>query len=130
MARQVSNRTFFGRLRSKPPGIVSRQAWPIWNAAMTSKRASCAPRSSRKLPRYTKAKPHNHKPLPGSRQGFFAKFGGATMEISAWNSLKRARDLLRVAGRFAAKGVDEDDSCRDLAEKFATLLDLIESTTR
>lgn len=52
------------------------------------------------------------------------------MEISAWNSLKRARDLLRVAGCFAAKGVDEDDSCRDLAEKFATLLDLIESTTR
>jgi hypothetical protein len=52
------------------------------------------------------------------------------MEISAWNSLKRARDLLRVAGCFAAKGVDEDDSCRDLAEKFATLLGLIESTTR
>jgi hypothetical protein len=34
--------------------------------------ADCAPRSSRKLPRFTKAKPHNHKPLPGSRQGLFA----------------------------------------------------------
>jgi hypothetical protein len=48
------------------------------------------------------------------------------MEISAWNSMKRARDLLTVAGCFAAKGVDDDDSCRDLAEKFATLIDLIE----
>jgi hypothetical protein len=49
------------------------------------------------------------------------------MEISAWNSMKRARDLLTVAGCFAAKGVDDDDSCRDLAEKFATLIDLIEN---
>jgi hypothetical protein len=48
------------------------------------------------------------------------------MEISAWNSMKRARNLLTVAGCFAANGVDEDDSCRDLAEKFATLIDLIE----
>jgi hypothetical protein len=48
------------------------------------------------------------------------------MEISAWNSMKRARDLLTVAGCFAAKGVDED-SCRDLAQKFATLIDLIEN---
>ncbi len=49
------------------------------------------------------------------------------MEISAWNSMKRARDLLTVAGCFAAKGVDDDDSCHDLAEKFATLIDLIEN---
>jgi hypothetical protein len=48
------------------------------------------------------------------------------MEISAWNSMKRARDLLTVAGCFADKGVEED-SCRDLAEKFATLIDLIEN---
>jgi hypothetical protein len=49
------------------------------------------------------------------------------MEISAWNSMKRARDLLTMAGCFAAKGVDDDDSCRDLAEKFATIIDLIEN---
>jgi hypothetical protein len=36
------------------------------------RQADCAPHSSPKLPRFTKAKPHNHKPLPGSRQGFFA----------------------------------------------------------
>ncbi len=49
------------------------------------------------------------------------------MEISAWESMKRARDLLAVASCFAAKGIDEDYSCRDLAEKFATLIDLIEN---
>jgi hypothetical protein len=40
---------------------------------------------------------------------------------------ERARDLLTVASCFAAKGVDEDDSGRYIAEKFATLLDLIEN---
>jgi hypothetical protein len=48
------------------------------------------------------------------------------MESGAWKSMKRARDLLTVTGCFAAKGVDDDDSGRDLAEKFATLIDLIE----
>jgi hypothetical protein len=48
------------------------------------------------------------------------------MEISAWKSMKRPRDLLTVNSCFAAKVVD-DDPCRDLAEKFATLLDLIEN---
>ncbi len=47
--------------------------------------------------------------------------------MDAWNTMKRARDLLTVAGCFATKGVDDDDSCRDLAEKFATLIDLIEN---
>jgi hypothetical protein len=46
---------------------------------------------------------------------------------SAWSAMKRARGLLTVASCFAAKGVDDDDSCRDLAEKFATLFDLIEN---
>jgi hypothetical protein len=36
------------------------------------RQAGCAPRSSRKWRRFTKAKPHSHKPLPDSRQGFFA----------------------------------------------------------
>lgn len=49
------------------------------------------------------------------------------MEMSAWKCMKRARDLLAVASCYAANGVDDDDSCRDLAEKFATLLDLIEN---
>ena len=48
------------------------------------------------------------------------------MEISAWNSMKRARDLLTMAGCFAAKGVADDDSGRYIAERFATLIDLIE----
>jgi hypothetical protein len=52
------------------------KAWPIWNAATMMRRAGCAPRSLRKLPRFTKAKPHNHKPLPGSRQGFSANRSG------------------------------------------------------
>jgi hypothetical protein len=47
--------------------------WPIWNAATMKRQAGCAPHSLRKLRSFTKAKPHNHKPLPGSRQGFFAK---------------------------------------------------------
>ena len=47
------------------------------------------------------------------------------MEISAWKSMKRARDLLTVAGCFAAKSVADDDSGRYIAEKFATLIDLM-----
>jgi hypothetical protein len=79
------------------------------------------------LPRFTKAKPHNHKPLPGSRQGFFAKFGGTTMESEAWDSMKRVRGLLTVAKCFAAKGVEKDDVPAWIAGTFATLLDLIEN---
>ena len=45
--------------------------------------------------------------------------------MDAWNTLKRARDLLTVAYCYADKGVEEG-ACRDLAEKFATLIDLIE----
>jgi len=48
------------------------------------------------------------------------------MENSAWKSMKRARDLLTMAYCFADKGVEED-SCRDLAQKFATIIDLIEN---
>ena len=44
----------------------------------------------------------------------------------AWNTMKRARDLLTMAYCFADKGVEED-SCRDLAQKFATIIDLIEN---
>jgi hypothetical protein len=47
--------------------------------------------------------------------------------MDAWNTMKRARDLLTVASCFAAKGVNEDDSGRNIAEMFATLLDLIEN---
>ncbi len=46
------------------------------------------------------------------------------MKESAWESMKRVRDLLGVA-YLAAKGIDVDP-CRGLAEKFATLIDLIE----
>ncbi len=49
------------------------------------------------------------------------------MEISAWKCMKRARDLLAVASCYAANGVGDDDSCHDVAEKFATLLDPIEN---
>ena len=45
--------------------------------------------------------------------------------MDAWNTMKRVRDLLGVA-YLAAKGVD-DDPCRGLAEKFATLIDIIEN---
>jgi hypothetical protein len=34
--------------------------------------------------------------------------------MDAWNTMKRARDLLTMAYCFADKGVEED-SCRDLA---------------
>jgi hypothetical protein len=46
--------------------------------------------------------------------------------MDAWNTMKRARDLLTMAYCFADKGVEED-SCRDLAQKFATIIDLIEN---
>ena len=45
--------------------------------------------------------------------------------MDAWNTMKRVRDLLGVA-YLAAKGVD-DDPCRGLAEKFATIIDIIEN---
>jgi hypothetical protein len=45
---------------------------------------------------------HNRKPLPGSRQGFFAKFGGTTMEkysyCSATAALASSRTSLRDHG--------------------------------
>jgi hypothetical protein len=46
--------------------------------------------------------------------------------MDAWDAMKRARDLLTMAYCFADKGVEED-SCRDLAQKFATIIDLIEN---
>jgi hypothetical protein len=49
------------------------------------------------------------------------------MEMSVWNSMNRARDLLTLAGCYAANGVEEDDSGRYIAEKFTTLIDLIEN---
>jgi hypothetical protein len=45
--------------------------------------------------------------------------------MDAWNTMKRARDLLTMAYCFADKGVEEE-SCRDLAQKFKTIIDLIE----
>jgi hypothetical protein len=47
------------------------------------------------------------------------------MTQSAWESMNRVRNLLGVA-YLAAKGVDVDP-CRGLAEKFATLIDIIEN---
>jgi hypothetical protein len=44
---------------------------------------------------------------------------------SAWNAMNRVRNLLGVA-YLAAKGVDVDP-CRGFAEKFATLMDIIEN---
>src|SRR5580704_3551868 len=113
------NRIFSGRLRSKPPGrstmkirsrqsrppgIVSRQAWPISNAATMKRQAGCAPRSSPKLPRFTKAKRPNHKPLPGSRQGFFARNGEEQMDkiLDAEDILGDARNCVECIFMAAA----------------------------
>jgi hypothetical protein len=48
-------------------------AWPISNVATMKRQAGCAPRSSRKLPRFIKAKPHNHQPLAEFSAGGFSR---------------------------------------------------------
>ena len=47
--------------------------------------------------------------------------------MDAWNTMKRARDLLTIAKCFADKGVEKDDQPRWIAGTFATLLDIIEN---
>ena len=78
--------------QSRPPGIVSRQAWPISNAATMKRQAGCAPHSSRKWRSSIKTKPHNHKPLPGIPAGVFREIGGANEQ-----NLVRARPSHRGA---------------------------------
>ena len=41
--------------------------------------------------------------------------------------MKRARDLLAMGSCYATNGVDGQDSGRNIAEMFATLLDLVEN---
>jgi hypothetical protein len=58
-------------------------------------------------------------------RGFLREKEQMMEKNSAWNSMNRAREVLEVA--YLAAMATDSDSCRGLAGKLATLIDIIEN---
>jgi hypothetical protein len=95
-----------------------------------NRQADCVRHSLRMLPRFTKATPHNHEPLPDSRQGF-SRMGGTMMEREAWDSMKPA-DVTAFLEFCEGKLIDFEDAAArgelGAAKKAATLRRMLGSS--